>query len=65
MKVLVFLLSVLTAGPVNDRSIVTKSCQITCSGKADNFSQYNPYTLKLQGNYGYQLLGISRKEHLS
>ena len=48
MKVLIFLLSVLIALPA-DRSIVQKSCRVTCSGKADNFMQYNSYTLALYG----------------
>ena len=48
MKVLIFLLSVLNALPA-DRSIVQKSCRVTCSGKADNFMQYNSYTLALYG----------------
>ena len=40
MKVLSFFFSALAAGPVNDRLVVQKSCQTTCSGEADNFSQY-------------------------
>ena len=48
MKVLIFLLSALNALPA-DRSIVQKSCRVTCSGKADNFMQYNSYTLALYG----------------
>ena len=50
MKVLIFLLSVLNALPA-DRSIVQKSCRVTCSGKADNFMQYNSYTLALYGKH--------------
>ena len=50
MRVLVFLLSVSLAAPVHDTTIVQKSCQITCSGKADNFMQYNSYALVLQGS---------------
>ena len=49
MRVLILILSFLNAQPADDRSIVQKSCQITCSGKADNFVQYNPYTITLQG----------------
>ena len=49
MKVLAFFLSVLVAVPVNDRTIVQKSCQTSCSGKADNFEQFYSYALRLQG----------------
>ena len=52
MKILSVLFSVLAAGQVNDRStIVQKSCQITCSGKTNNFMEYNPSMLHLQGKY--------------
>ena len=55
MKVLSILFLVLAAGPVNDRLVVQKSCQITCSGEADNFSQYNNSNqiLRLEGSYDF------------
>ena len=53
MKVLSILFSVLAAGPVNDRLVVQKSCQITCSGEADNFSQYSNQILRLEGSYDF------------
>ena len=59
MKILSVLLSVLAAGPLNDRStIVQKSCQITCSGKTNNFMEYEPSILHLQGKYRWSLLPI-------
>ena len=63
MKVLIFLLSVLNALPA-DRSIVQKSCRVTCSGKADNFMQYNSYTVALYGKL-CKLLGQSDKRATS
>ena len=57
MKVLSILFSVLVAGPVNNRLVVQKSCQTSCSGEADNFSQYtyngDTYNtmLQLDGTY--------------
>jgi len=50
MKILVFLVSILAAIPLNKRTTVQKSCQTTCSGKSDNFVQFNSYALMLQGN---------------
>ena len=49
MKFLVAFLSVIAAVPINEQSIDEKSCRTTCSGKADNFRQFYPYTLELQG----------------
>ena len=53
MKSLVFLMSILAAIPLNDRTFVQKSCQTTCSGKTDNFVQFNSYALMLQGKSQY------------
>ena len=64
MKVLSVLFSVLMAGPVNNRLVVQKSCQTTCSGEADNFSQYtyNGNTsntmLRLDGTYALNFAGL-------
>ena len=49
MKCVSFLLSLIAAVPVDEKSIVLKSCRTTCSGKADNFREFNSYTLELQG----------------
>ena len=49
MKTLVFLVSILAALPLNEPTIVQKSCQTTCSGKSDNFVEFNSYALMLQG----------------
>ena len=61
MKILSALLSVLAAGPVNDRLVVQKSCQITCSGEADNFSQYDTSKniIRLEGMYALHFMGFS------
>ena len=49
MKFLVFLVSLIAAVPITEQSIVEKSRRTTCSGIADNFRQFYPYTLELQG----------------
>ena len=53
MKSLVFFMSILAAIPLNDLTFVQKSCQTTCSGKSDNFVQFNSYALMLQGKSQY------------
>ena len=59
MKSVIFLVSILGAFPLNDRTIIQKSCQTTCSGKSDNFVQFNSYALMLQGKSTVNCLPIS------
>ena len=66
MKFLVFLLSMIAALPVNEQSIVQKSCRTTCSGKADNFRQFYPYTLELQGKKNaFRLMALANPKAAS